>query len=224
MNAFTDYIDQRLEFARDLLASGDIRRALSICEQLLSPASLATHGKEIFTLIASSLDSIGETIQADMIRNRIQELFDDETIGQISTDRAQAIVNDVLPLLTFPDDEPFQQIMYDDIWIQFPSIVLDSISRQNEEPQSGETSKTLSALEELARRLEHATIPVLDEERTIVSPSFMPSVVTETMAHIYVQQGAYTQAIKAYQVLARNNPERLEYFESLIAELRLRQS
>ncbi|MGA1434441.1 MAG: hypothetical protein ACO34C_02980, partial [Candidatus Kapaibacteriota bacterium] len=77
--------------------------------------------------------------------------------------------------------------------------------------------------EELAKRLEHAKIPVIDEERTIASPSFMPSIVTETMADIYEQQGAYAQAIKAYQVLARNNPDKLEYFESKISQLRLRQ-
>jgi len=47
--------------------------------------------------------------------------------------------------------------------------------------------------------------------------------VTETMANIYEQQGAFAQAIKAYQVLARNNPEKLEYFESKIAQLRQRQ-
>jgi cytochrome c-type biogenesis protein CcmH/NrfG len=52
----------------------------------------------------------------------------------------------------------------------------------------------------------------------------MPSIVTETMANIYVQQGAFSQAIKAYQVLARNQPERLDHFEAIIADLRLRQS
>ena len=46
-----------------------------------------------------------------------------------------------------------------------------------------------------------------------------PSMVTETMANIYVQQGAVEQAIKAYTQLARMKPERREEFEQRIREL-----
>jgi hypothetical protein len=116
-------------------------------------------------------------------------------------------------------------IVYDDIKVEFPAFVLKELPRKHIEiPRSKESLETMSALEELAQRIEKARIPVVEEEKTVSTPSFMPSVVTETMANIYVQQGAYSQAIKAYQVLARNHPERLDHFEAIIADLRLRQS
>lgn len=49
-----------------------------------------------------------------------------------------------------------------------------------------------------------------------------PTVVTETMASIYERQGAIEQAIKAYTILARLNPDRRSYFEEKIAQLRAR--
>ena len=42
------------------------------------------------------------------------------------------------------------------------------------------------------------------------------------MATVYEKQGAYTQAIKAYQILARKNPDKLMYFEEKIEFLRKR--
>lgn len=82
--------------------------------------------------------------------------------------------------------------------------------------------KPLNALEELAKRLEHARIPAIPQDAIQESPTYTPSIVTETMATIYEKQGAYTQAIKAYQILARKNPEKLMYFEDKIDVLRKR--
>jgi tetratricopeptide (TPR) repeat protein len=82
--------------------------------------------------------------------------------------------------------------------------------------------KPLNALEELAKRLEHARIPSIPNDPVQGSPTYTPSIVTETMAKIYENQGAYTQAIKAYQILARKNPEKLMYFEEKIDVLRKR--
>ena len=82
--------------------------------------------------------------------------------------------------------------------------------------------KPLNALEELAKRLEHARIPAIPNDPVQGSPTYTPSIVTETMATIYEKQGAYTQAIKAYQILARKNPEKLMYFEEKIDVLRKR--
>jgi tetratricopeptide (TPR) repeat protein len=82
--------------------------------------------------------------------------------------------------------------------------------------------KPLNALEELAKRLEHARIPAIPNDPVQESPTYTPSIVTETMATIYEKQGAYTQAIKAYQILARKNPDKLMYFEEKIEFLRKR--
>jgi len=229
MSTQSQFIQHRLNFAKDLLKSGNIHRAISICEDLLSPASMVSHGKEIFAFIADAVEQSGNVQKAHDIRVRAKELFEDssDTEFKISTQTAvtaETYLSDILPSLLLPNESEIELIMYDDIFFSYNSI--HSISTSVNLPvmhRSDDSKRSLSALEELAKRLEHAKIPVLEEEITLPSPSFMPSIVTETMATIYEQQGAFTQAIKAYQVLARNNPDKLEYYESKIVQLRLRQ-
>ena len=81
-------------------------------------------------------------------------------------------------------------------------------------------SEELTPLEELARRLENARIPVVEEEDNFRPSSFEPSIVSDTLANILVTQRAYAEALKAYQTLARSKPERLEYYEERIAEMK----
>jgi len=203
-----------------------VHRAISICEELLSPAAMLSHGREIFSFIADAVEQSGNREKASNIRMRSQELFgevDAQTSQTLTAESAHAYLSIILPELSFPFDMEDEVIIYDDISFKYPSIpTLENLKQLVSLQHSDESKRTLTALEELAKRLEHAKIPVIEEDKTLPSPSFMPSVVTETMADIYEQQGAFAQAIKAYQVLARNNPEKLEYFESKIAQLRLR--
>ncbi|MBS1911760.1 MAG: hypothetical protein JST22_07225 [Bacteroidetes bacterium] len=78
----------------------------------------------------------------------------------------------------------------------------------------------LTPLEELARRLEHARIPAVEEPEQ--QAAFQPSMMSETLADILVRQGAFTEALKAYQTLARANPERLAHYQQRIAEMQQR--
>lgn len=81
--------------------------------------------------------------------------------------------------------------------------------------------QSMTPLEELARRLETARIPIVEgEEPESESPAFEPSIVSDTFAGILAQQGAYRQAIKAYQMLARLKPERRGEYEKKIEEMR----
>jgi len=204
-----------------------MHRAISICEELLSPAAMLSHGKEIFSFIADAVEQSDNREKASNIRMRSQELFgevDAQSSQTLTAESAHAYLSIILPELSFPSDMEDEVIIYDNISFKYPSIpTLENPKQLVSLQRSDESKRSLTALEELAKRLEHAKIPVIEEDKTLPSPSFMPSVVTETMADIYEQQGAYAQAIKAYQVLARNNPEKLEYFESKIAQLRLRQ-
>lgn len=204
-----------------------MHRAISICEELLSPAAMLSHGKEIFSFIADAVEQSGNREKASNIRMRSQELFGDvdaQSSQTLTAESAHAYLSIILPELSFPSDMEDDVIIYDDISFKYSSIpTLENPKQLVSLQRSDESKRSLTALEELAKRLEHAKIPVIEEDKTLPSPSFMPSVVTETMADIYEQQGAYAQAIKAYQVLARNNPQKLEYFESKIAQLRLRQ-
>jgi len=227
MSTHSKFVEQRLHFAKDLLRSGNMHRAISICEELLSPAAMLSHGKEIFSFIADAVEQSGNREKASNIRMRSQELFgevDAQSSQTLTAESAHAYLSIILPELSFPSDMEDEVIIYDNISFKYPSIpTLENPKQLVSLQRSDESKRSLTALEELAKRLEHAKIPVIEEDKTLPSPSFMPSVVTETMADIYEQQGAYAQAIKAYQVLARNNPEKLEYFESKIAQLRLRQ-
>lgn len=227
MSTHSKFVEQRLHFAKDLLRSGNVHRAISICEELLSPAAMLSHGKEIFSFIADAVEQSGNREKASSIRMRSQELFgevDAQSSQTLTAESAHAYLSIILPELSFPSDMEDDVIIYDDISFKYSSIpTLEHPKQLVSLQRSDESKRSLTALEELAKRLEHAKIPVIEEDKTLPSPSFMPSVVTETMADIYEQQGAYAQAIKAYQVLARNNPEKLEYFESKIAQLRLRQ-
>ncbi|MFN5006079.1 MAG: hypothetical protein ACK5GO_01135 [Ignavibacteria bacterium] len=227
MSTHSKFVEQRLHFAKDLLRSGNVHRAISICEELLSPAAMLSHGKEIFSFIADAVEQSGNREKASNIRMRSQELFGDvdaQSSQTLAAESAHAYLSIILPELSFPSDMEDDVIIYDDISFKYSSIpTLENPKQLVSLQRSDESKRSLTALEELAKRLEHAKIPVIEEDKTLPSPSFMPSVVTETMADIYEQQGAYAQAIKAYQVLARNNPQKLEYFESKIAQLRLRQ-
>lgn len=87
--------------------------------------------------------------------------------------------------------------------------------------QAVQKSAELTPLEELARRLENARIPVV-EEVTEHRPVFTTSIVSETLANILVSQGAFAEALKAFQTLARTKPERFDYFQERIWEMKWR--
>lgn len=80
----------------------------------------------------------------------------------------------------------------------------------------------LTPLEELARRLESARIPVLEEEEPARPTTYESTIVSDTLANILVAQGAYAEALKAFQTLARTKPERLDYYEQRITEMKER--
>jgi hypothetical protein len=93
--------------------------------------------------------------------------------------------------------------------------LLSSFATTQVEPEA-----KLTPLEELARRLENARIPVVEEYEQ--RPVFEPSIVSDTLANILVMQGAYAEAIKAFQTLARTKPERFEYYQQKIHEMKWR--
>ncbi len=79
--------------------------------------------------------------------------------------------------------------------------------------------KMFTPLEELAQRLERARIPVIHDDSTLTENINVPEFVTDTMAEIYEKQGAYEQALKAYQILAGNKPDKLQIYKPKIIAL-----
>jgi len=82
----------------------------------------------------------------------------------------------------------------------------------------------MTPLEELAKRLESARIPVVEDEEHHRPVPFEPSIVSDTLANILVAQGAYAEALKAFQTLARTKPERFDYYKARIADMKRRLS
>lgn len=90
------------------------------------------------------------------------------------------------------------------------------------EPEPEPQSKHQTPLEELAMRLERARIPIAREDTGRNEHAAVPKFVTDTMAAIYEKQGAFGQALKAYQMLARNKPENLAIYQAKINEITFR--
>lgn len=90
---------------------------------------------------------------------------------------------------------------------------LTDLERQTRRPVS---------LEELAARLGKARMPrpadVPAPATPVQPPRSGPTVVTETIARIYMQQGSIDRAIEAFRVLQHAKPEQHSHFEALIVE------
>ena len=134
---------------------------------------------------------------------------------------------------TLSDPPPFRRFHPARRVLQPGTQQSHSVSGGRPHPQPA--SKPLS-LEELANRLERARMPRSGEPLAplpSVVPTTHPSIptsanlglpqpqtlVTETIARIYMQQGAYDRAIDAYAALAISKPEKNEEYQRIIAEL-----
>ncbi len=104
----------------------------------------------------------------------------------------------------------------DEIATRHPAPSGDARPREEQKRTEG-----LTPLEELARRLEKARIPVVEDSapRATGGRSFEPQIVSETLADILLSQGAYQEALKAFRTLARTRADRAEYFQRKIREI-----
>ncbi len=99
--------------------------------------------------------------------------------------------------------------------------LIDTIKSDNTEAEDD--------LEVLAERLNSATMPLVDEEEVIKSQvsgevnsnDGFPgkSLVSETLAKIYFNQGNYNEALSIYETLIEIQPEKTEYYRSQIEKI-----
>jgi tetratricopeptide (TPR) repeat protein len=103
----------------------------------------------------------------------------------------------------------------------FPEALEDAVRQAELAP----LTEVTTPLEELLRRLEHARMPKPNEDAAPTPPPEEPPrgapvVATETMARVYERQGAYQEALRIYEELARRYPDKREYYEQQQARLR----
>ncbi len=146
-------------------------------------------------------------------------------LGNEEAEKEQLQIGEREPEVIAPPELP----QIDGVDLEEPEIPEAEIIPEEPEPFTGNILKMVQAaqkevdltpLEELARRLENARIPVVEEAEN--RPVFAPSIVSETLANILVAQGAYAEALKAFQTLARTKPDRVEYLQQRIIEMKWR--
>lgn len=135
---------------------------------------------------------------------------------------------------TLSDPPPFRRF-HPARRVLTPAMPMSSVPNRSQ--PSKPNTKPVS-LEELASRLERARMPRANELMQVAATAppthaVVPtsanmglpkqqSLVTETIARIYMQQGAYEKAIDAFSALSVSRPEKSAEYQSIIAELTLK--
>ena len=87
-----------------------------------------------------------------------------------------------------------------------------------------DSAKNTLELDTLAKNLEGAKIGPAGSNQNVEDGDFSelekPKIATETLAKIYEEQDAFDEAIRIYEILAENQPEKEQYFSSKIEKLK----
>ncbi len=81
------------------------------------------------------------------------------------------------------------------------------------------------SLDELAKKISRAKIPEISSDLIMPETDFVElpeesMIVSETLAKIYLAQGEYNEAVKVYQKLCVKNPDKKEYYDKKIKEIK----
>lgn len=175
------------------------------------PIGLSLHsGTNISRLRSSNLRLIPGLEFAPLRRDREEKL------------RIAPLVNEAPPSFSDTDrsgDIPSQGESASKSRIDFSGVQVPGMGRSTD--SGSEVPEGSDPLDELARKLENARIPVVEEEHEEVEePPYEHSIVSDTIAEILARQGAYIEAIDAFETLSRLKPERKEIYLRRIEELR----
>jgi hypothetical protein len=188
------------------------------------PSTLALHsGKSAHRLRSANLRLIPGLEYAplraeEQTRRLMIAPIMDEPLPDWEPRRRTSVVDDVPPLPEYPsvgsDQVPGS--------MQIDPSMRDATTRDVAHVETEPDAAEVSAIDELARRLEGARISPVGEAPPAQRHVFEPSIVSDTLADILVKQGAYGEAMKAFMTLARMRPAKLRYYEERIAEMKQR--
>ncbi len=107
-------------------------------------------------------------------------------------------------------------------WLKQQLTEKNKVSGQRTQPDEKEIiEKFIQAEPKISKPKAEFFNPIEVSKRSVVDNE---SIVSETLAKIYADQGDYEKAISAYKKLSLEKPEKGTYFAALIYELELKQS
>lgn len=182
-----------------LLKSKLFDKAISICKNGLAHYPLYFSGWKLLIEIYKSAGNIDEAIT--------------------TADYALTIFpnNSVLKKIKNELQNAFNHITFNNIDIQNEKIL-----GENHEYSESRTNNFKNNLHEIAKKLDEVSSPATSSEVKIGNLNFQSGIITETIAKIYISQGAFSEAISAYRQLIKNNPSKENYYLSKIAEIESR--
>lgn len=235
--------------AEELLLSGEIAKAIELCEKGLEvypdyPAALAILAKalEMSGNSEKSQEKIrkarnffqsnktASTTSTDsLVSNEIEDVSDASITTATSTDsEVGTMINtkvNTLKMSAFIDEN-----FYGNSYI---SRVRESgfgsngeMSRLMEQSTRDNAEKYLKEIVNvdefllIATKLENAKIPKQDVSKAEPKSTGKMNIYTDTIAEILEKQGAYSEALDAWQVLHKQNPDKSEFYESKIAAIK----
>jgi tetratricopeptide (TPR) repeat protein len=122
-----------------------------------------------------------------------------------------------------PEPPPFPNYRQPIEQIEFPENgIFKELSTKMELDEQNGIKKDKDYIEQIASRLENYRRPKPIDDKPVIplstEPAPMP--VSETIASIYEMQGAFAQAMEAYTILTEQNPDKIEFYNSKINDLK----
>jgi len=182
-----------------LLKSKMFDKAISLCKNGVTQYPLYLSG---WVVLINALKSAGQIDDARNTANYALEIFPENNI-----------------LVSFREefDGAFYKVVY--------SKDKEGITEENLESNDLQNVREVSQnfgnnLVDLAKKLEEVSTPVNDPElKEKHNKPFPSGIISETIASIYISQGAFSEAIEAYRNLLDINPDRKNYYLAQINEL-----
>ncbi len=193
------------------LEDGELEQAVQILEEGIRRFPAYPTGIIIYAL---ALAKVGEKDRAKEMMERLSEFNSlKDTVDYYMNEIESMTVSDasisIDTTITSASscDEPVETITQK----EEPDIVDDA------------TEEEIDDLEELAEKLQNASIPKVTEARDIleepddrVEQFSGKSLVSETLAKIYFNQGNYQEALSIYETLIEIQPGKAEHYQKLI--------
>jgi tetratricopeptide (TPR) repeat protein len=158
------------------------------------------------------IEAINTSIQLDVDQLLEEEISDDleDWKEEETKEEEQPVVEEIAQPSKFSD------------WLFSMKDVNEAVDEATETPESLMSSKELidRFIQSKKRKIDITAEPVTPQEMGKLSLVEDDVFVTETLAEIYAKQGKYQKAIKIYEQLSLNNPEKKVFFASRIRFLR----